>query len=70
MSAVLDGALAGKEYVAGRLSVADFTLAAHYSLAPACGLDVSRFARLQSWLDRMLARDSVRRALADAQVPR
>jgi glutathione S-transferase len=69
MSAILDGALAGKEYVAGALSIADFALAAHYSLASACGLDLSRFARVESWLARLLARDSMKRALADAQVP-
>ena len=69
MTAILDGALAGRDYVAGALSIADFGLAAHYSLAPACGLDLSRFARVESWLARMLARDSMKRALADAQVP-
>jgi glutathione S-transferase len=37
-SAVLDAALArgGREYVAGRLSVADFALAAPYSVASSC----------------------------------
>jgi glutathione S-transferase len=67
MTAILDGALAGTEHVAGRLSVADFAMAAFYSLAPACGLDVAPFPRVASWLDRVLARDSMRRALADAQ---
>jgi len=68
-SAVLDGALAGREYVAGPLSIADFALAAHYSLAEACGLDVAGSPRVGSWLARMLARDSMKRALADGQVP-
>lgn len=67
MTAVLEGALAGKEYVAGRLSLADFALAAHYSLAPACGLSVATFPAVESWLARVLARDSMKRALADAQ---
>src|SRR6266545_1613550 len=39
LSAVLDASLGEKEYLAGRLSVADFALASHYSLAGACGLD-------------------------------
>jgi glutathione S-transferase len=69
-TAVLDASLEGKEYVAGKLSVADFALAAHYSLAPACGLDVSKHRRADAWLSRMLARDSVKRALADAQAMR
>jgi len=69
LTAVLDHALARKEYVAGALSIADFALAAHYSLAPPCGLDVARFERVESWLARVLARDSMKRALAEAQVP-
>jgi len=66
MSEILDGALVGREYVAGRLSIADFVLAAHYSLAEACGLELS-LLRVRAWLERMLARDSMKRALADAQ---
>ena len=67
VSAVLDRELGGREYVAGRLSIADFALAAHYSLAPACGIDLTGFERLEAWLARVLARDSMKRALADAQ---
>jgi glutathione S-transferase len=66
-SRVLDGSLGGKEYVAGRLSVADFALAAHYSIAPTCGLDVTEYPHVNGWLDRVLSRDSMKRALADAQ---
>jgi glutathione S-transferase len=69
LNAVLDGALGDREYVAGRLSIADFALAAHYSLAAACGLDTSRWKQVESWLARVLARDSMKRALAEAQVP-
>lgn len=65
-SAVLDAALAGREYVAGALSIADFALASHYSLAKACGLELTAPA-VESWLARMLARDSMRRVLAEAQ---
>jgi glutathione S-transferase len=67
LTAILDAALAGREYVAGPLTLADFALAAHYSLAPACGLDVRAHRRVDSWLARMLARDSMRRALAEAE---
>lgn len=66
-TAVLDGALENGEYVAGPLSIADFALAAHYSLAQPCGLDLAPYARVSSWLARILARDSMKRALADAQ---
>ncbi len=67
-TAILDGALAGREYVAGALSIADFALAAHYSLAGACGLEL-RAPAVESWLGRMLARDSMKRALSDARMP-
>lgn len=66
-TAVLDGALDGGDYVAGPLSIADFALAAHYSLAPACGLSVAAFPAVESWLARVLARDSMKRALSDAK---
>lgn len=69
LTAVLDASLEGKEYVAGPLSVADFALASFYSLAPACGLDMppSVYPRANAWLGRILARDGMKRALADAQ---
>lgn len=65
-TAVLEGALANREYVAGALSIADFALAAHYTLAEACGLPIDAPA-VKSWLARMVARDSMQLALADAR---
>ena len=67
LSAILDASLGNREYLAGRLSLADFSLASHYSLAGTAGLDVTRHAKLNAWLGRVLARSSMRRALADAQ---
>jgi glutathione S-transferase len=67
LTALLDTALAEREYLAGTLSLADFALASHYSLAPVCGLDVAPYPRAQGWLARVLARDSMKRALAEAQ---
>jgi glutathione S-transferase len=66
LTAILDRAIAGREHLAGALSIADFALAAHYSLAAIAGLDLGGFANVNAWLSRMLARDSMRRALADA----
>jgi glutathione S-transferase len=66
LSAVLDGALDGRDYLAETLSLADFALAAHYSLAPICGLPLAPFPRVSAWLARVLGRDSMKRALADA----
>jgi glutathione S-transferase len=70
VSAVLDASLEGREYVAGALSVADFALASPYSIASSCGLDVTPYRRVNAWLDRVLSRDSMRRALADAHAVR
>jgi glutathione S-transferase len=66
LTAILDAGLDGREYLAGSLSIADFALAAHYSLASTCGLDLAPFPRVNAWLSRVLARDSMKRALADA----
>jgi glutathione S-transferase len=67
LSTILDGWLENKEYVAGRLSIADFALASHYSIAPAAGLDLAPHKRVGGWLERMLSRVSMRRVLAEAQ---
>ncbi|HEY8090776.1 MAG TPA: glutathione S-transferase family protein [Polyangiaceae bacterium] len=66
-SGVLDESLGRKEYVAGRLSVADFVLASVYSLAASVGLETAPYPKVNAWLGRVLARDSMKRALADAQ---
>jgi glutathione S-transferase len=64
---VLEVSLGNKEYVAGRLSIADFILAALFSLATTAGLEVAPYPTVSAWLGRMLARESMQRALADAQ---
>jgi glutathione S-transferase len=69
LTAILESELEGREYLAGGLTLADFALASHYSLAPMCGLDLAPYPRVSAWLARVLARDSMRRALADAQTP-
>lgn len=65
---ILDRALAGKEYVARTLTIADFALAAHLSLAAACALDLSRHPNVDAWLARVSARDSMRRVLSEARI--
>jgi glutathione S-transferase len=64
---VLDASLEDKEYVAGRLSIADFVLGAMFSIAATVGLETAPFPKVDAWLGRVLGRDSMRRALADAQ---
>jgi len=67
LSRILEAGLGEREYLAGELSVADFALASHYSLAAMCGLELSEFPRIAAWLSRMVERPSMRRALADAE---
>ncbi len=55
---VLEAALQGREYVAGRLSVADFSLAANADTAPMVGLDLAPYPNIRGWLERLGARDS------------
>lgn len=64
---VLEASLGSKEYVAGRLSIADFILASIFSIATTVGLETSPFPKVCSWLGRMMARESMKRALSDAQ---
>lgn len=63
---VLDVSLAGREYVAGDLSVADFALWGYYALGRLAGLDVSPYPNLSAWLERVESRNSVKGAAADA----
>jgi glutathione S-transferase len=64
---ILDASLGSREYVAGRLSIADFILASVFSVAATVGLETAPFPKVNAWLGRILARDSMKRALADAQ---
>jgi glutathione S-transferase len=67
LTEILDRALASRDFIAGPLTLADFALAGHYSLAAAAGLELARHRRVESWLARISARDSMKRALSDAQ---
>jgi glutathione S-transferase len=65
-ASVLETSLDGREYVAGSLSIADFILASIFSLGATVGVEAAPYPRLNAWLGRVLGRDSMRRALADA----
>jgi glutathione S-transferase len=64
----LEVSLGGREYVASHLSVADFAIACILSTAARVELGVEAFPRTKAWLGRILARASVRRAVAEAEV--
>ncbi len=64
----LDEALAGKDYVADKLSIADLAIGPFIGLATgACELEIATYRNLSVWRDRLNARESVRRTMADAQ---
>ncbi|HYQ05113.1 MAG TPA: glutathione S-transferase family protein [Polyangiaceae bacterium] len=65
---VLDEVLGGKDYVAGKLSIADFAIEPFINLAARdCALDITPYRNLCAWNDRMNARESVKRTVASAQ---
>lgn len=65
--AALEGSLVDAQYVARRLTVADFALACVLNSAELAGLSLREFPRTRAWLQRMLERESLKRALADAR---
>lgn len=64
---VLDESLAGKEFLCGRLTIADFSVALYAANTASCGLDFEPYPNARVWLGRMLARESVRATLASAR---
>jgi len=68
-ASVLDQSLGSKEYLCGRLTVADFDLAPYAALAGSCGLDLGAYPKASAWLGRMLARDSMKKTMAAASEP-
>ena len=64
---VLDASLSDKEYIANRLSVADFALACILNCAEMVDLAMKDFPRTAAWLGRILARESVKRVLAESR---
>ena len=64
---VLEQSLGAKEYVCGRLTIADFDLAPYAALAATSGLDFALYPKVTAWLERMTARDSMKKTLAAAR---
>ena len=60
---VLNGQLAGKEYLmGGRFTVADLNVASVLAWTRMIGENLSRWPDLQAWFDRCMARDAIARA--------
>jgi glutathione S-transferase len=62
--AVLDGALVGRKWIAGSLSLADFALATTFILRKAASLGVETFPNVTAWIERLEARPSWQGAIA------
>jgi glutathione S-transferase len=58
----LDGALQGREYLTGKLSVADFALASNLLMRDMAGIDLTPFPNVKAWAERMDARPSMKQA--------
>jgi glutathione S-transferase len=66
-ASALEQSLGTKEYVCGRLTIADFDLAPYAALATSCGLDFEPYPKANAWFERMVARDSMKKTLAAAR---
>lgn len=61
--AVLEKTLAGREYLCGKLSIADFALVSNLLLRATMGVELTDFPNVSAWVARMEARESVRKSL-------
>ena len=61
---VLDGGLAGKDWIAGELSIADFAIATTLVYRDAAGIDCSAAPNVLAWMERIEARPSWQKAVA------
>jgi len=55
---VLDGQLAGRDYIVGDFSIADCACAPWLEVAPSLGIDLDSYRNVQAWMERMKARPS------------
>jgi glutathione S-transferase len=62
--AVLDGALADGQWVAGDLSIADFALASTFTSRKAANISLEEFPNVAAWIERLEARPSWQAATA------
>ena len=63
LAPVLDGTLRGREWVCGRLTVADFALANYLATRAEAGVDLAPYPYVAAWIDRVEARESWRLAV-------
>jgi glutathione S-transferase len=61
----LETSLAGKEYLCGRLTVADFSIVSSLQPRAHMGFDLEAFPKVKAWAGRMEARESVRKSMPE-----
>jgi len=59
----LEAGLAGKEYLCGKLTIADFSIVSSVQPRGLMGFDLEAFPKVKAWADRMESRESVRKSL-------
>ena len=60
---MLEKTLAGKEFLCGKLTLADFSIVSALVLRTPMGVDLEAFPHVKAWVARMEARESVRKSL-------
>jgi GST-like protein len=65
---VLDARLEGREYIAGKYSIADIACYPWARLWKNQGQDISEFPRLAAWLERIAAREAVKRGMGVGKI--
>jgi GST-like protein len=66
---VLDRRLAGRDYVADEYSIADMALIGWVKGYDRQGIDIAEFQNVKGWIDRMLARPAVAKAIETRRDP-
>jgi glutathione S-transferase len=60
---VLDESLAGRQWVAGALSIADFALASTLTMRKQAGIELDELPQVAAWLERLESRDAWQQAI-------
>lgn len=60
---VLDESLAGRRWVAGELSIADYAIASTLTLRAEAGIPLEELGHVRGWLDRIESRDAWKQAM-------
>jgi glutathione S-transferase len=60
---VLEASLAGREFICGKLTIADFSIVSALQLRGPMDLELEDFPNVTTWVERMESRESVRTSL-------